>query len=486
MLEIFADPLSPERGAYRFGQEMLRQVAYESLSKRDRKSLHLAVASHLRSVYPGEGETIADVIARHYLDAMAADAGGSGSEELRTTAVELLVRAAEHSRRSGAPSRAADTFEGAAELMRAGGAGVLHERAAESASESGDFERAVVLARRAGAAHAEHGDTRGVARAQVIEGGALQYAGRTSAARDVLVAALAVLRTDPDSDTVEAMRRLALVELFAGNLPEGERLVDDAIARAQETGATTPALARLFTAKGIGAALASRQQEASAYLQMSAEMAERAGDLSVLTIAQHNLADVLTRTDPRRAVEIARSSVDHARRTGQRAGIGLGTANLSIALLELGEWDEAEKALRVALEVDGVEDEDVHRLVGWLAALRGDAAGAASALERLASSRESEEPQAKASVAVLEALEADCTGTRRAALTHGLAALDHRGAVAIGHESQRWAWPLSARAARSLGAAEALHRLNAMLDEMPVGKLPGVLRAARRLAGALH
>ncbi|MGH2929323.1 MAG: ATP-binding protein, partial [Solirubrobacteraceae bacterium] len=111
VLEIFADPLSPERGAYRFGQEMLRQVAYEALSRRDRKSLHLAVASHLRSVYPGDGETIADVIARHYLDAMAADAGGPEAEALRAQAVEFLVRAAERARRSGAPARAAETFE---------------------------------------------------------------------------------------------------------------------------------------------------------------------------------------------------------------------------------------------------------------------------------------------------------------------------------------------------------------------------------------
>ena len=37
VLEVSADPLSPERGTYRFAQEMLRQVAYETLSRRDPK-----------------------------------------------------------------------------------------------------------------------------------------------------------------------------------------------------------------------------------------------------------------------------------------------------------------------------------------------------------------------------------------------------------------------------------------------------------------
>ncbi|HTX25758.1 MAG TPA: adenylate/guanylate cyclase domain-containing protein, partial [Streptosporangiaceae bacterium] len=53
---ISADPLSPERGSYGFAQHMLRQVAYETLSRRDRKARHLAVAAHLRAAFPEDGE----------------------------------------------------------------------------------------------------------------------------------------------------------------------------------------------------------------------------------------------------------------------------------------------------------------------------------------------------------------------------------------------------------------------------------------------
>ena len=72
VFSVSADPLSPERGSYRFAQNMLRQVAYETLSRRDRKTRHMTVAAHLRAVFPGDGEEVAEVIARHYLDALNA------------------------------------------------------------------------------------------------------------------------------------------------------------------------------------------------------------------------------------------------------------------------------------------------------------------------------------------------------------------------------------------------------------------------------
>ena len=76
VLAVSADPLSPERGSYQFAQQMLRQVAYDTLSRRDRKARHLAVAAHLRAAFAGDGEEVADVIARHYLDALTRRARG--------------------------------------------------------------------------------------------------------------------------------------------------------------------------------------------------------------------------------------------------------------------------------------------------------------------------------------------------------------------------------------------------------------------------
>jgi class 3 adenylate cyclase len=80
---VSADPLSPELGSYGFAQDMLRQVAYSTLSRRDRKARHLTVAAHLRSAFPGDGEEVADVIARHYRDALEAAPGDPDAAEIR-------------------------------------------------------------------------------------------------------------------------------------------------------------------------------------------------------------------------------------------------------------------------------------------------------------------------------------------------------------------------------------------------------------------
>ncbi|MEJ7744996.1 MAG: hypothetical protein WKF73_22160 [Nocardioidaceae bacterium] len=72
VLGVRADPLSPQRGHYGFVQTMFRQVAYDTLSRRERKARHLAVADHLQSTFADQGEEVAEVIAAHLVDALDA------------------------------------------------------------------------------------------------------------------------------------------------------------------------------------------------------------------------------------------------------------------------------------------------------------------------------------------------------------------------------------------------------------------------------
>ena len=67
-----ADPRSPERGQYGFLQDLLRRVAYDTLSARDRNARHLAAAAHLE---PRARTTTRwpRCVAAHYLDAYRAD-----------------------------------------------------------------------------------------------------------------------------------------------------------------------------------------------------------------------------------------------------------------------------------------------------------------------------------------------------------------------------------------------------------------------------
>ena len=144
-----ADRLSPERGSYGFAQDMLRQVAYDTLSRRDRKARHLTVAAHLRAAFAGDGEEVAEVIARHYLDALDAVPGDADAGQIRGQAIAALTRAADRAVRTGAPARAAASYAAAARLTQAGtadgqqaAAAGLWGHAAESALTSSGWAAA--------------------------------------------------------------------------------------------------------------------------------------------------------------------------------------------------------------------------------------------------------------------------------------------------------------------------------------------------------
>ena len=73
------DPRSPERGQYAFVQALIREVAYSTLSLRDRRTRHLAAARYFESI--GDDE-LAGALAAHYLAAYRASTEGPEAEAL--------------------------------------------------------------------------------------------------------------------------------------------------------------------------------------------------------------------------------------------------------------------------------------------------------------------------------------------------------------------------------------------------------------------
>ena len=205
VLTVSADPLSPEKGSYQFAQNMLRQVAYDTLSRRDRKARHLKVAAHLRSAFPGDGEEVAEVIARHYLDALNAIPNDLDASQIRAQAIEALIRAAERAGRTGAPALAATSYATAADLGSPGtkegqpDVGALWERAAAAAVTSANWPAAVDHAGRARDYYLQRDEVRAAARARAIAGQALHWWGRLAEARQQLTAAVETLRASPIS-----------------------------------------------------------------------------------------------------------------------------------------------------------------------------------------------------------------------------------------------------------------------------------------------
>ncbi|HEV7200286.1 MAG TPA: adenylate/guanylate cyclase domain-containing protein, partial [Candidatus Limnocylindria bacterium] len=77
------DPRSPERGQYRFVQAVVREVAYETLSKADRRNRHLAAARYYEAL--GDDE-LAGVLASHYLEALRSTPAGPEADALAAQA----------------------------------------------------------------------------------------------------------------------------------------------------------------------------------------------------------------------------------------------------------------------------------------------------------------------------------------------------------------------------------------------------------------
>ena len=490
VLTVSADPLSPEKGSYGFAQNMLRQVAYDTLSRRDRKIRHLAVAAHLRAAFPGDGEEVAEVIARHYLDALESLPDDPDAGQIRGQAIAALTRAAERAERTGAPAQAATSYATAAQLTQprrrraADGrcpvvgtrrAGHPHHRRLGRGGRTGRPGRGAVPARRRYPARRPRPDHRRAGAAPV---GTARPGPRAAHRRRGGAAGR------PGTDTVQALGELATLEVFAG-APEADALTAEALALGQDLAVDDATLAQLFTTRGLWHTIVGRRPQAAANFREAVRLATQAGDALSLDRALVNLADTVTVTDPAAAAEAARAAAAHARRAGARNDLATAVVNLAQALLMTGDWDAAETELAQAIDGDGlaaIEFAACYR--AWLAALRGDTPAAQAILAGLSGLRTSEDPQDQATIAVAEAFTAAARLEPAAALSQARAVLGHVGALEISHESVRWAWPLAARAAHDLTDTATTTELLALLDRYRPGQLALMQRAERALARA--
>ncbi len=144
--EVFslqADPWSPERGQYGFLQDLVKRVAYETLSKHDRKEKHLAVARWFEHEWQGEEADIVEVVASHYLEAYNLAPHDPDAEQIRDLAAGVLAQAAERAAALAANTEAQHYFEKAAQLVGVSARqGELLERAGQMAWRLGHHEAA--------------------------------------------------------------------------------------------------------------------------------------------------------------------------------------------------------------------------------------------------------------------------------------------------------------------------------------------------------
>jgi class 3 adenylate cyclase/tetratricopeptide (TPR) repeat protein len=231
VVSLQADPRSPERGQYGFLQDLVRKVAYDTLSKKERKAKHLAAASFIEESWTGEEDEIVEVVAAHYLSAYEAAPEAEDAREIRDKAREHLVSAGERAGSLAAPVEAQRYFEQAVGLTDDPLAqAALHERAgiaaaptAHSEDAASHFERAVALFEGADASHP-------AARVSARLAEEMWNRGRLEHGLDLMEQSLALLSNEePDEDLAWLAAQLGRFLFFAGQIDAAAQRIETAL-----------------------------------------------------------------------------------------------------------------------------------------------------------------------------------------------------------------------------------------------------------------
>ena len=161
LLQQQMDPRSPELGQYAFVQALIREVAYNTLSKKDRKTRHLAAARFLDTLGT---EEVAGGLAGHYLAAYRFASDTNEADALKAQARVALRAAGERAAALGSHAQGITFYEQAIEITtNPPDLGDLHQRAMTSALEGLSGEVVLLHAEGALAAQREIGDREAIA-----------------------------------------------------------------------------------------------------------------------------------------------------------------------------------------------------------------------------------------------------------------------------------------------------------------------------------
>ncbi|HEV8054075.1 MAG TPA: AAA family ATPase, partial [Candidatus Limnocylindrales bacterium] len=211
LIALDDDPRSPERGQYRFVQGLIKEVAYGTLAKRDRRARHLAAARHFELL--GDDE-LAGVLAQHYVEAYHAQPGGEEGAAVAAQARVALRGAAARASALASPARALTYVELALEVTTESADQLgLRREAGGYAADSGKVEAAIPHLERAIDLATQLGDT--VARRQAVAHlGNILIEGHQERALELLTEAMAEPGlTSDDEGYVEIAESLAKLNM---------------------------------------------------------------------------------------------------------------------------------------------------------------------------------------------------------------------------------------------------------------------------------
>ncbi len=477
VLTLQSDPLSPERGQYGFLQDLMRRVAYDMLSKHERKARHLAAAA-----LDEDDDEVVEVVAAHYLAARDADPDADDAEQITRHAAAALVRAGERVGALAASLEAQRYFEQAAELTaepfeRARlfeRAGMMARDGARSADALAHFERAVELFEEAGASHPR-------ARVSARLGEVMWDTGRLREALERMDAALDLLSTEePDADVAELAHQVGRFRFFAGDPDVAAERVEQALVLAERLN-LPDVISQAVNTKAMLLSNRGRMVEGGALMRLALQIALDNDLPSAAIRAYNNAADFDARADRyEQAAEGFRSGLALARRVGLRQSEWQFLGQV-YPLYALGRWDEA-------LELAGAVPEESFAqtrfpfmcLLGSVVSIhvhRGDLEAARRLVALHPDIATSDDLTERAAYMWAHAVDLLAGGDAAAALDHAARAWETRDEVGISSEVGKESYLLAVDAALALRDVECADRIAATVEEMGAGGRPQSLAA---------
>ncbi len=372
LFDVEVDPRSPERGQYHFVQSLIREVAYGTLARRERRTRHLAAARYFVGL--GEDE-LAGALATHYVAAHEASAEGAEADAVAIQARLALSGAAERAATLGSLEQAISYLRQAIAITadpaeRAS----LYLRAARSANEAARHEDAEELILAGLDLARSIGDLQATGAGEALRGEVLIDWGRTVEAAEVLEAAVAAF---PESGT-DAVRATLLASLSRALMRTGQparavAVADQALDLAEHLGLER-IIAETFNNKGSALGYLGRRREALVLLRAAIDAAHAGGFIAAEARAMSNFGSQTE--DVRASRDTYKAAAELARRVGNRSLANWASvASRYGDMLSAENWDEAIDASRDehADDEDSPMDE-IRRLsvVGFFLGPRGD------------------------------------------------------------------------------------------------------------------
>jgi class 3 adenylate cyclase/tetratricopeptide (TPR) repeat protein len=344
VLGLQLDPRSPERGQYGFLQDLVRRVAYETLSRRDRKARHLAAAAHLERDWTGDELEVAEIVASHYVEVYRALPDDPDAPEIRAKAHSALVKAGERAASLAANGEAQRYFDDALGLTDdPGEQAALGERAGWMAYVAGRPTDAVARLEAALALAEEQEDRRLAARISArlgeifwlglnrIEDGLR----RMESAFDVLSSG------ERDEDLAMLAAQVGRLRWFTGDLLGASEAIEFALSIGEDL-VLPEVLSQALNTKSLLMRSDGRFEEARALLRHALALGQEHDLTRAAARAMFNLADDLLESGrPAEALELDVEHLALVRRLGDRTAEWMSRFHLIADHLVLGRWDDA-------------------------------------------------------------------------------------------------------------------------------------------------